>query len=113
MKLKTVAGLAAALLVSGVAAAKNKAPACVVYFAVVENDEATVHLSMVGFNKSQGSWYEKHGNRDKHAGICYVAKASDGPADAPLYAVVWGEHPVLPLPGGLVSPRFNLRPRRC
>lgn len=73
--------------------AKNKERApCVVYFAVVENDEVTVHLSMVGLNKAQSSWYEKHGDRDKFAGICYVAKASDAPAHALLYAVVWGEH---------------------
>ncbi len=93
MKLKAMAGLAATFLLSGPAVAKQKEPApCVVYFAVVENDEVTVRLSMVGLNKPQGSWYEKHGDRDKFAGICYVAKASDAPADAPLYAVVWGEH---------------------
>jgi hypothetical protein len=50
----------------------------------------TLHLSC-GPNKPQRSWYEKHGDRDKFAGICYVAKVSDAPADAPLYAVVWGE----------------------
>jgi len=93
MKLKAMAGLAATLLLSGPSLAKKKEPApCVVYFAVVENDEVTVRLSMVGLNKPQSSWYEKHGDQDKFAGICYVAKASDAPADAPLYAVVWGEH---------------------
>ena len=93
MKLKAATGLVATLLFLGPAVAKNKAPApCIVYFAVVENDEVTVHLSVVGLNKPQSSWYEKHGNRDKFAGICYVAKASAAPTDAPLYAVVWGEH---------------------
>jgi hypothetical protein len=85
--------LAATLLVSGVATGKNKEPApCVVYFAVVENDEVTVRLSMAGLNKPQRSWYDKHGDRDRFAGICYAPKVSDVPADAPLYAIVWGEH---------------------
>lgn len=95
MKIKAMAVLVPILVFSGLAMAKKKAPApCVVYFAVVENDQTTVHLSMVGLNKAQSSWYEKHGNRDKYAGVCYVAKASDAPADAPLYAIVWGEHSV-------------------
>jgi len=95
MKIKAIAALAATLLLSGPALAKKKEPApCVVYFAVVEHDEVTVGLSMVGLNRPQSSWYEKHGDRDKYAGVCYVTKASDAPADAPLYAVVWGEHSV-------------------
>jgi len=93
MKLKTLIVMAATLLVVSTVLAK-KEPQCVVYFAVVENDETTVHLSMAGLNNAQKSWYEKHGNRDKYAGICYIAKASEAPASAPLYAVVWGEHSV-------------------
>lgn len=93
MKFKVVAGLAAMLLLTGPALAKKKeAAACSVYFLVVENDEITVQVPITWLNKPQASWYEKHGDRDKFAGICYVSKATDAPADAPLYAVVWGEH---------------------
>jgi hypothetical protein len=93
MRIKITTAVAATLLLSSPLVAKKKEPApCAVYFSVVETDELAVRLSMVGLNKPQHSWYEKHGDRDKFAGICYVAKASDAPADAPLYAVVWGEH---------------------
>jgi hypothetical protein len=64
---------------------------CAVYFVVVERDQMTVSLSLEGLNKPQRRWYEKHGNRGKFAGICY-RKVSDAPPDAPLYAIVWGEH---------------------
>lgn len=95
MRYNAILGLAVALTVSAPALAKKKQPApCVVYFAIAENDEVTVHLSMEGLNKSQSHWYEKHGDRDKYAGICYVPKVSEAPAAAPLYAVVWGEHRV-------------------
>jgi hypothetical protein len=93
MKLRVMAGLAVALFLSGPVVAKEKEPApCKVYFTVVENDEVTVHLAIPALNKPQSSWYEKYGDREEFAGICYVAKASDAPADAPGYAIVWGEH---------------------
>jgi hypothetical protein len=63
-----------------------------VYFQVAEHDEVTVGLTMAGLNKPQNSWYQKDGDRDKFAGICYVSKSSEAPADAALYAIVWGEH---------------------
>lgn len=84
---------AATLLLASLAVAKPKpAGPCVVYFAAAEHDEITVGLTMQGLNKPQNSWYRKHGDRDKLAGICYVARVSDAPAGAPLYVVIWGEH---------------------
>jgi len=92
MKPKLLTTLVAAALLASPAAAKHKEPAsCAVYFSAVEKDEITVGLSMAGLNKPQSSWYEKHGDRDKLAGICY-AKVADAPAGAPLYLIVWGEH---------------------
>lgn len=93
MKCMVIMSLVATLLFSGPALAKKKEPApCVVYFTVAEHDEITVGLTMDELNKPQRSWYEKNGDRDKLAGICYVPKASDAPAHSPLYAIVWGEH---------------------
>ena len=62
------------------------------YFSVVENDEGSVHLSVLGMNNPQSSWYKKHGDRDKYEGICYLRDEARAPAEAPLYAIVWGEH---------------------
>ena len=62
------------------AAPKVPAP-CKVYFLVVENDQTTAGLTMSGLNKPQASWYEKHGDRDKFSGICFVppsATTTDG-----------------------------------
>lgn len=93
MIFKATVALLAIALVGVSAIAKPKAPAsCVVYFSVAEHDEITVGLTMNWLNKPQSSWYNKHGDRDKFAGICYAAKASDAPEGAPLYLVVWGEH---------------------
>lgn len=83
----------AIIILSLTAAAKSKSPAsCVVYFSVAEHDEITVGMTMKWLNKPQSSWYGKHGDRDKFAGICYVAKVADAPSGAPLYLIVWGEH---------------------
>lgn len=95
MKMPGVTVAIATLVLSVPAIAKPKTPApCTVYFAVAEHDEITVGLTMNGVNKAQNSWYAKHGDRDKSAGICYVAKVTDAPISAPLYLVIWGEHEV-------------------
>jgi PDZ domain/PEGA domain len=90
MSLKVVGRLAALLLVVGKIEANERPAACVVYFSVLEHDEVPVPVSTLKMNKAQSSWYEKHGDRDKYAGICYVENGA--PDEAPLYAIVWGEH---------------------
>jgi hypothetical protein len=92
MKLKAIGCLAALLLVVGEVNANEKPASCVVYFSVLENDVVPAHLSIPKMNKPQSSWYERHGDRDKYAGICYVESQAGAPTGVPLYAVVWGEH---------------------
>jgi hypothetical protein len=92
MNLKAIGRLAALLLVVGKVEANEQPAACVVYFSVLENDEVPVRLSTLKMNKAQSSWYEKHGDRDKYGGICYLENGARPPAEAPLYAIVWGEH---------------------
>jgi len=92
MNLKTIGCLATLLLVVGKIEANEQPAPCVVYFSVLENDEAPVHVSILEMNKPQSSWYERYGNRDKYAGICYVENGARAPADEPLYAIVWGKH---------------------
>ena len=92
MNLKAIGRLAALLLAVGKIEANEQPTPCVVYFSVIENDEVSVHPSVLGMNKPQTSWYKKHGDRDKYAGICYVGDGTSAPAEAPLYAIVWGEH---------------------
>jgi hypothetical protein len=92
MNLKPVACLTTLLLAVGKIEANEQPSTCVVYFSVLENDEVTVHRSVLKMNEAQSSWYEKYGNRDKYAGICYVENGAHAPADEPLYAIVWGEH---------------------
>jgi hypothetical protein len=92
MKLKAIGCLAALLLVVGEVTANEKPANCVVYFSVLESDVAPAQLSISKMNKPQSGWYEKHGDRDKYAGICYVENQAGAPVGAPLYAVVWGEH---------------------
>jgi|SRR5215469_16228289 len=89
---------------------KSKPPSpCRAYFTVIEADEVTVGLPMVGLNRPQLSWYQKHGNDGKLAGICYwdvtghgsqislAAFLDDEKAsriqlpDGPIYAIAWGE----------------------
>ena len=92
MNLKPIGCLATLLLAVGKIEANEQPGPCVVYFSVLENDEATARLSILKMNEPQSSWYEKYGNRDKYAGICYVENGAHAPADEPLYAIVWGEH---------------------
>jgi len=92
MNLKAIGRLAALLLIVGKIEANEKVAPCVVYFSVVENDVVPTHVFRSKMNKPQSSWYEKHGDRDKYAGICYAENGSVASADAPLYAIVWGEH---------------------
>ena len=92
MNPKAIGSLAALLLVVGKIEANEKPAPCIVYFSVVENDEVSARLPVLGMNKPQTSWYKMHGDRDKYAGICYVEDGARAPAEAPLYAIVWGEH---------------------
>jgi hypothetical protein len=92
MNLKPIGCLLTLLLVVGKIEANEQPAPCAVYFSVLENDQVPVHLSILKMNKSQSRWYEKYGNRDKYAGICYVENGERAPADEPLYAIVWGEH---------------------
>jgi hypothetical protein len=91
--------------------AEAKPAPCKAYFTVLETDEVTVGLPMLGLNKPQLNWYKKHGNEAKFAGICYwdltggnktqlslaefISKEKSGavqaPADAPFYVITWGE----------------------
>jgi len=92
MNFKPIGCLATLLLAVGQIEANEQPAPCVVYFSVLENDEVTVHRSVLKMNELQSGWYEKYGNRDKYAGICYVENGAQAPADEPLYAIVWGEH---------------------
>jgi PDZ domain/PEGA domain len=93
MSPKSIVCLVALLLVAGKIKANDHPANCAVYFSVVENDEASVHRSILKMNEPQSTWYEKYGNRDKYAGICYVENGARVPVDEPLYVIVWGEHP--------------------
>jgi PDZ domain/PEGA domain len=92
MNLKPIGCLATLLLAVGRIGASEQPASCVVYFSVLENDEVNVHRSALKMNEPQSSWYEKYGNRDKYAGICYIENGAHAPVDEPLYAIVWGEH---------------------
>jgi PEGA domain/PDZ domain len=92
MNLKAIGCLAALLLVVGKLEANEKPAPCVVYFSVLENDAVPSNVPISKMNKPQSSWYEKHGDREKYAGICYAEKGSSAAGDAPLYAIVWGVH---------------------
>ena len=92
MKLKPIGCLATLLLAVGRIDANEPSSVCAVYFSVLENDQAAGNLPMLKMNKPQSSWYEKYGNQDKYAGICYVESGARAPADEPLYGIVWGEH---------------------
>lgn len=92
MNLKPIGCLATLLLAIGKIEANEQPAPCAVYFSVLENDEVAVHHSVLKMNEPQRSWYEKNGNQDKYAGICYVENSAQAPADEPLYAIVWGQH---------------------
>jgi PDZ domain/PEGA domain len=92
MNLKVIGCLAALLLVVGKNEANEKPAPCVVYFSVLENDTGPSRLTISKLNKPQSTWYEKHGDREKYAGICYAENVSGTSTDAPLYGIVWGQH---------------------
>lgn len=96
---------------TGVALAKPKTKApCKVFFVVLEQDEATVNLKMVGLNKKQSDWYRKDGNQKEFAGVCVVHANASGDqialesiseeyingtvGNSPLYMIAWEEHKV-------------------
>jgi hypothetical protein len=111
----TLNGLAAfcimLLCIPGMAGAgsKNEAP-CKVFFVMVEQDEVTVNLKMVGLNKQQSNWYKKDGNQKEYAGVCIAQASQSGEqvalesgseeyinrtvGDSPLYLIAWEEHKV-------------------
>ena len=112
MKVTAVLCLTACFLSSCTCAQAKSKPAapCRAYFTVLETDEVTVGLPMLGLNKPQLSWYEKHGNTGKFAGICYwdltsgnrsqlslaefLSEEKSGALqepDGPLYVITWGE----------------------
>jgi len=80
---------------------------CKAYFTVLEWRDAAVVAPTLGLNKAQSSWYEKHGNREQFAGICFWDMAGERMSveefvsgeksgaiqelDAPLYVIAWGE----------------------
>jgi hypothetical protein len=88
---------------------KDQAP-CKVSFVMVEQDEMTGNLTMVGLNKQQSRWYKKEGNQKDYAGVCTVDANESGEqtalesgseeyinrtvGDSPLYLVAWEEHRV-------------------
>ncbi|HTQ62539.1 MAG TPA: hypothetical protein VMI32_20100 [Candidatus Solibacter sp.] len=97
----TVPIMLAAVLLLGLPAfggPKVKAP-CKVYFSVFESDDVTQGSSLEWLDRAQKSWYEKHGDRGKIAGICYAPKEADVPPDASLYRIQWGN--------GHISTPFN------
>ncbi len=91
------------------AGSKGKAP-CKAFFVMVEQDEITVNLRIVGLNKQQNSWYKKNGNQKEYAGVCVVHANESGEqialesgseeyinstvGDSPLYLIAWEEHKV-------------------
>jgi hypothetical protein len=82
---------------------------CKAYFTVLEADEVTVGLPMLGLNKPQLSWFKKHGEDGRYSGICYWYLEGDKSQvslaeflnqekvgatrlpSAPLYIITWGE----------------------
>lgn len=87
----------------------EKAP-CKAFFMVIEQDEMTVNLRMVGLNKQQNDWYQKEGDLKEFAGVCLVNASASGervPLESisedhinrivgasPLYEITWEEHRV-------------------
>ena len=88
----------------------NSAGPCKAYFTVLEADEVTVGIPMLGLNKPQFAWYRKHGEKGKIAGLCYwdlnkgdktqisfpefLSEEKSGAIrlpDVPLYVITWGE----------------------
>ena len=90
-----------------VAARPKQSNICKVYFTVVEHDEQTSNLNMVGLTAPQKSWWEKHGPKDS-PGLCFISGNASGErvttesadetyiektvGSAPLYSISWEEH---------------------
>lgn len=76
---------------------------------VVEHDEQTSNLNMVGLNRPQQEWYDKHGAKEA-PGFCLVNGNATGMrvtvensdekyiqsvvGTAPLYSIAWEQHQV-------------------
>jgi hypothetical protein len=53
------------LLLSSVLVKAQTSEPCRAYFTVLEADEVTVGIPMLGLNKPQLGWYKKHGEKGK------------------------------------------------
>lgn len=106
VRLFVLCGLAT-LCTSPVYAGPKPSTPCKAYVIVIEHDEVTVGLSMVGLNKPQLSWFKKHGDKGRYAGVCawgppgdmqesvaaLPSKLANGiKPGLPVYAIIWGEH---------------------
>jgi len=97
------------LMLAELAVAKPKAQ-CKAFFMVLEQDEITVNLKMLGLNERQNGWYKKDGDQGEFAEVCLArANGSGGRVplesvseehirsivgDSPLYLIAWEEHRV-------------------
>jgi hypothetical protein len=90
-------------------ARSNPQQDCRIYFTVIERDEETSNLSMVGLNRHQQEWYEKHGAKEA-PGLCLLnGNATDTRVTLensdekyvesmvgtkPFYSIAWEQHRV-------------------
>jgi hypothetical protein len=98
------------LAIPQIAFAKNNPQQnCKIYFSVVEHDEQTSNLNMVGLNRPQQTWYDKHGAKVA-PGLCLVNGNATGiritvdnsdekyiesiVGTKPFYSIAWEEHQV-------------------
>jgi hypothetical protein len=73
-----------------VAKPKEKAP-CTAYFLVEEIDQSTMGKPVDALTSYQESWYKKHGDTGKYAGLCYL-QSLNPPLPPRVYFVTWEEH---------------------
>ncbi len=90
--------------------AKNKPHQdCKVYFTIVERDEQTSNLNMIGLNRPQQEWYEKSGVKEMPE-LCLVNGDATGMritvesidekyaesivGTRPFYSIMWEEHQI-------------------
>ncbi len=82
---------------------------CKVYFTVIEHDEQTSNLNMIGLNGPQREWFAKHGAKEA-PNICLVNGNATGQrvtvetgdegyiqktvGELPFYSISWEEHRV-------------------
>ena len=109
--MKTFAATALCFGSIGMAIAEPKAKEpCRVFFMIIEQDDTTVNLKMVGLNKPQHDWYKKGGNQKEYAGVCLVNATESGQqvpfetaseefinrivGPSPLYLIAWEQHRV-------------------